>query len=181
MELASGYLVAGEVDRAIELIESLPESDTPGGYQREYLLMLALVGKGQNEAALDRARELSRTRGYDPTIRNLVAGLYAALGKGDEARAELQAALQTDPNHVATYLNLARLDASQTSPMPPRRTSRRRSRRIRRTSPPCSGSAESRRRGRRQGNAALARQGERRASRVRNGQARARAVLPAHR
>ncbi len=116
MELASGYLVAGEVDRAIELIESLPESDTPGGYQREYLLMLALVGKGQNDAALDRARELSRTRGYDPTIRNLVAGLFAALGKGDEARAELQAALQTDPNHVATYLNLARLDASQNKP-----------------------------------------------------------------
>jgi cellulose synthase operon protein C len=116
MELASGYLVAGEVDRAIELIESLPESDTRGGYQREYLLMLALVGKGQNEAALDRARELSRTRGYDPTIRNLVAGLYAALGKGDEARAELEAALQTDPNHVATYLNLARLDAAQDKP-----------------------------------------------------------------
>jgi len=113
IELASGYLVAGEVDRAIELIESLPESDTQGGYQREYLLMLALVGKGQNEAAIDRARELSRTRGYDPTIRNLVAGLYAALGKRDEARAELEAALQTDPNHVATYLNLARLDASQ--------------------------------------------------------------------
>ena len=113
IELASGYLVAGEVDRAIELIESLPESDTQGGYQREYLLMLALVGKGQNEAAIDRARELSRTRGYDPTIRNLVAGLYAALGKRDEARAELEAALQTDPNHVATYLNLARLDAAQ--------------------------------------------------------------------
>jgi len=113
IELASGYLVAGEVDRAIELIESLPESDTAGGYQREYLLMLALVGKGQNEAAIDRARELSRTRGYDPTIRNLVAGLYAALGKRDEARAELEAALQTDPNHVATYLNLARLDAAQ--------------------------------------------------------------------
>jgi putative PEP-CTERM system TPR-repeat lipoprotein len=113
MELASGYLVAGEVDKAIDLIKSLPESDTQGGYQREYLLMLALVSKGQNEAALDRARELSRTRGYDPTIRNLVAGLYASLGKPDEARAELEAALKSDPNDVATYLNLARLDASQ--------------------------------------------------------------------
>jgi len=116
MELASGYLLAGEVDKAIELIQSLPESDTPGGYQREYLLMLALVGKGQNEAALDRARELSRTRGYDPTIRNLVAGLYAALGKGDEARAELEAALKADPDNLSSYLNLARLDAAQNRP-----------------------------------------------------------------
>jgi putative PEP-CTERM system TPR-repeat lipoprotein len=113
MELASGYLVAGEVDKAIELIESLPESQTPGGYQREYLLMLALVSKGQNDAALERAKELTRTRGYDPTIRNLVAGLYATLGKPDEARAELEAALKADPNHLATYLNLARLDAQQ--------------------------------------------------------------------
>jgi tetratricopeptide (TPR) repeat protein len=116
MELASGYLVAGEVDRAIELIEAMPESDTQGGYQREYLLMLALVAKGQNEAALDRARELSRTRGYDPSIRNLVAGLFAALGKPDEARAELEAALKVDPNNVPTYLNLARLDAAQSKP-----------------------------------------------------------------
>ena len=116
MELASGYLVAGEVDRAIELIEAMPESDTKGGYQREYLLMLALVAKGQNQAALDRAGELSRTRGYDPSIRNLVAGLYAALGKPDDARAELEAALKVDPDNVPTYLNLARLDAAQNKP-----------------------------------------------------------------
>jgi thioredoxin-like negative regulator of GroEL len=35
LELASGFLMAGDVDKAIEAIESLPETSNTTGYQRE--------------------------------------------------------------------------------------------------------------------------------------------------
>lgn len=110
LELASGFLMAGDIDKAIEAIESLPETSNATGYQREYVLMLALIAKGDQEAAITRAQELTRTRGYDPKIRNLVGAMYASIGRTADARKEFEAAVQAEPNSAAGHLNIARLE-----------------------------------------------------------------------
>lgn len=110
LELASGFLMAGDVDKAIETIEALPETSNTTGYQREYLLMLAMIAKGDQEAAVARAQELTRTRGYDPKIRNLVGAMYASIGRNADARKEFEAAIKVEPNSAAGYLNIARLE-----------------------------------------------------------------------
>jgi putative PEP-CTERM system TPR-repeat lipoprotein len=110
LELAGGFLMAGDVDKAIEAIESLPETSNATGYQREYVLMLALIAKGDQAAAITRAQELTRTRGYDPKIRNLVGAMYASLGRTADARKEFEAAIKAEPNAAPGYLNVARLE-----------------------------------------------------------------------
>ena len=45
LNIANGYIVAGEFDRAIELLEAMPQGGETE-FQREYLLLLSLLRKG---------------------------------------------------------------------------------------------------------------------------------------
>lgn len=114
LEIASGFLAAGEVDRAIEMLRVLPRSTGTGsGYQREYLLITALLRKGDKDAAVAEAKALLERSGNDPVVRNLVAGAYAAAGQPDAGREQLQQALKLKPTDVDSMLNLARIDLSE--------------------------------------------------------------------
>ena len=51
MELAAGYASAGELDRAIDLLESMPETKR-GDYRRELLLILTHLRNDDTDSAL---------------------------------------------------------------------------------------------------------------------------------
>lgn len=112
LEIASGYILAGDFDRALELLDSLPSGQVTG-YQREYLLLTALLRKGDKERALAEARALAERSGDDPQIRNLVASVYAAVGQQDAGREQYAEALKLKPDDPQTLINLARLDLAE--------------------------------------------------------------------
>lgn len=115
LEVANGYLMAGEYARAIELLKAMPPGGATG-YQREYMLLLAMLRKGDKDQAMAEAQALIARSGNDPQARNLVAGVYAAAGKPDLGREQFNEALKLKPDDVDTLINLARLDLAQGKP-----------------------------------------------------------------
>ena len=109
LEIASGYLMAGDIDRAVELLEKMPEGGA-SDLQREYLLVAALLRKGDNDKAVAEVQALVERNPSDPRARNLAAGVFAATGKTDAARTQFKEALKLKPNDAGTLVNLARLD-----------------------------------------------------------------------
>jgi putative PEP-CTERM system TPR-repeat lipoprotein len=112
LEIAGGYLAAGEVDRAIEMLQTMPQGGATG-YQREYLLMAALLRKGDKEKAQAEANALIERSGDDPQVRNLVAAVFSATGQPDAGRAQFEEALKLKPNDPQTLINLGRLDLAE--------------------------------------------------------------------
>ena len=111
IEIANGYVMAGDLDRAIEVLEKMPSGGATD-LQRELLLATALLRKGENAKAIAQADQLVARQGSDPQVRSLAAAIYAATGQPDKARAQLNEALKLKPNDPAALLNLARLDLS---------------------------------------------------------------------
>jgi putative PEP-CTERM system TPR-repeat lipoprotein len=109
LEVANGYMLAGDYAQAVAVLEKLPAT-TGAGYQREYLLMVALLRMGENERAVAEAQALVKRAGSDPQARVLAAGVFASTGRLDEARRELGEALKLKPDDAATVVNLARID-----------------------------------------------------------------------
>ncbi len=112
LEIAGGYVVAGEFDRAIGLLKDIPPGAAPS-HQREYLLMLALLRKGDKNEAVAEGNALIERSGNDPAARNLVAGVLTAAGQADAGRAQLNEALEAKPDDPQTLFNLARLDLAE--------------------------------------------------------------------
>ena len=112
LEIASAYMMAGDVDRGIAVLEAMPKGGATG-YQREYLLMAALLRKGEKDKAIAEAKALLDRSGDDPQVRNLVASVFTAAGQPDAGRAQFNEALKLKPNDPATLINLARLDLAE--------------------------------------------------------------------
>lgn len=112
LEIASGYVSAGEYARAVELLEAMPQGGLTG-YQREYLLMMALLRGGEKDRAVAESKRLLERSGDDPAVRNLVAAVFAASGERDAGRAQFNEALKLRPGDTETLLNLARLDLAE--------------------------------------------------------------------
>jgi putative PEP-CTERM system TPR-repeat lipoprotein len=109
LEVATGYLMAGDVDRAVDLLEKIP-ADAASSLQRQYLLLLALLRKGDVPKALAETEALLSRSGNSAEARNLAGGVYAAAGKPEEARKQFEMALKIAPKDTAALLNMARLD-----------------------------------------------------------------------
>ena len=112
LEVASGYIMAGDLDHAIEILESMPQGGA-SGYQREYLLMAALLRKGEKDKALAEARALVERSGNDPVVRNLVAAVFSAAGQPGAGREQFAEALKLKPNDPQTLINIGRLDLAE--------------------------------------------------------------------
>ena len=108
LEIAAGYLAAGDFERAVELLEEMPDSGA-NPQQRESLLIAALLSQGKTAEATARADALAAA-GSNAAARSLAAATYAAAGQRDRARAEYQKILESDPDDTGTLLNLARLE-----------------------------------------------------------------------
>lgn len=115
LEIANGYLAAGEIDKAIEILQAMPAGGATE-YQREYMLLLSLLKKGDTKLAMSQAEALVARSGDKPEVRNLVASVYAAAGKPEMAREQLLAAQKLAPDNIEVLSNLARLDLAQGKP-----------------------------------------------------------------
>jgi cellulose synthase operon protein C len=108
LEIAGGYLAAGDLDRAVELLEDMPAD--AGSLQRDSLLIAALLRQGKTDEAIAKADAISAAAGESSAARNVAAATYAAAGQRERARAEYAKVLAVKPSDAATLLNLARLD-----------------------------------------------------------------------
>ena len=112
LEVASSYLMAGDLDRAVELLQSMPQGGATD-YQREYLLMRALLLKGEKDKAVTEAKALVERSGSDPAVRNLAGGVLAAAGQPAAAREQFNEALKLKRHDPDSLLNLGRLDLAE--------------------------------------------------------------------
>jgi putative PEP-CTERM system TPR-repeat lipoprotein len=112
LELAGSYILAGDFDSAIRILESIPDGEIPG-YQREGLLALAFLRKGDTQKAIAEADGLAARAQGDVKMRNAAATIYVAAGVNEKARQQLDAALKQAPDDATSLLYLARLDLSE--------------------------------------------------------------------
>ena len=112
IDIASGFVMAGEFDRALEVLEAMP-AEGATGRQRDALMLTALVRKGDQAKVLQEAKGVLQRMPKDADIRNLVGGVYAAIGKFDLAREQFNEAAKLAPATAAPYINLGRLDLAQ--------------------------------------------------------------------
>ena len=112
LEIAAGYLAAGELDRAVEVLEGMPDGGA-NSLQRDSLLIAALLRQGKTAEATAKADTLAAAAGSRTAERNLAAATYAAAGRPDRARTEYEKVLEAKPGDTATLLNLARLDLQE--------------------------------------------------------------------
>ncbi len=115
LEVASGFMMAGDYGRALELLETMP-SDVDPGLRRESLLLQALLAKGEKEKALAETKALLERTPNDPAAHSLAAGVFLVTGRPAEARAELVRALELKPGDSGLQVSLARLDLMQGRP-----------------------------------------------------------------
>lgn len=116
LELASGYLAAGELDRAIEILEAMPKTVGSADAQRETLLVAALLQQGKTSEAVARADALAQQPGGDSVAHSIAAAIYAAAGRTDQARVEWGRVLEAKPDQVAARVSLARLELAEGKP-----------------------------------------------------------------
>ena len=112
LEIANTYLTAGDLERAVEVLQAMPQGGTTG-YQREYMLMLTLLRQGQNDKAIAEADALLKRSGSDAAARKLVAGVYAAAGRRDLGREQFNEALKIKSSDSEALLGLARLNLAE--------------------------------------------------------------------
>ena len=115
LEVASSYLVAGDLDRALEVLESMPQGGATD-YQREYLLMRALLRKGETDKAVTEAQGAGRAVGHRSRGAQSRGGVFAAAGQPDAAREQFNEALKLKPNDPEALLHLGRLDLAEGKP-----------------------------------------------------------------
>jgi putative PEP-CTERM system TPR-repeat lipoprotein len=116
IELAGGYLMAGEIDRAVELLEAMPAGADETGVRRDTLLLTALLRQGKTEEATRRAAAMVERSPDSVEVRNLAGAVYAAVGKTDEARAQFEAILRLQPDDLGAQISLARLELAAGKP-----------------------------------------------------------------
>jgi putative PEP-CTERM system TPR-repeat lipoprotein len=115
LEVANGYLLAGDADKALEILNSIPSGGL-AGTQRDSLLLLTLLQKKDEAQLMAQSKEILARSGKDPVVRNMVGSVYAAAGKTDLAREQFNEALKLKPNDQQSLVNLARLDLATNKP-----------------------------------------------------------------
>jgi putative PEP-CTERM system TPR-repeat lipoprotein len=112
LEVANGYLAAGEVDRAIEVLEKLPTGGT-AGRERDALLLMTLLRKGDQARLLQEANAVIKRSPKDPVVRNFVGGVFVTAGRFDLAREHFSEAAKLAPDKPDGLVNLGRLDLTE--------------------------------------------------------------------
>lgn len=116
LELASGYIAAGELDRAIEILEAMPQGQGDAAMQRETLLVAALLRQGRTTEAVARAEALAKRPADDVAAHSIAGAIYAAAGQHEKARTEWGRVLEARPQDAATRMNLARVELAEGKP-----------------------------------------------------------------
>ena len=124
LEIANGFVAAGDLDRAIEVLEAMPKTGETAS-QREYLLLLALLRDGQKDKALSEGKALVDRSPKDAEARSLYGSVLTVAGQNDAARTQFNEALKLDPGHPRALASLARLDLKEGRPADAEKSFRR--------------------------------------------------------
>ena len=116
LDVASAYIAAGDLEKATQVLEAMPQGTGATGLQRETLLAAMLLRQGKPDEAVARADALVKQSPSDPAARNIAGGVYAVAGKADRARAEWRRVIELKPDDVGARMNLARLDLAEGKP-----------------------------------------------------------------
>lgn len=109
LQLAAGYIAAGRLQRAVELLEKVPEG-AEAGYRREVLLVAAQLRSGNLRQAMRLAQRLAATHSDDPLAQAMLGGLLVGQGRNAEAREHFSRAVELDPRSPAALVNLGKLE-----------------------------------------------------------------------
>jgi putative PEP-CTERM system TPR-repeat lipoprotein len=115
LEVANGYLLAGDSDKALAILNSIPSGGLAGP-QRDSLLLLTLLQKKDEPQLMAQAKEILARSPKDAGVRNMVGSVYAAAGKPELAREQFNEALKIKPGDQQSLVNLARLDLAANKP-----------------------------------------------------------------
>ncbi|NNF67164.1 MAG: tetratricopeptide repeat protein [Gammaproteobacteria bacterium] len=114
LQAAANFLASGEINRAIEVLESLPEAQQVG--QKDLLLVLALLRKGDEDAARERVMSVVERSPDSADAQRLLGSFHLAVKEPEKARAAFESALRIDPDNVASMMNLVSIDLSENKP-----------------------------------------------------------------
>ncbi len=115
-DVASAYIAAGDLAKATEVLEAMPQGQGATALQRDTLLAATLLRQGKVNEAVALADAIVERSPDDAAARNIAGGVYAAAGRLDRARAEWQRVLELKPDDVGGRMNLARLDLAEGKP-----------------------------------------------------------------
>ncbi|WP_405242520.1 XrtA/PEP-CTERM system TPR-repeat protein PrsT [Lentisalinibacter salinarum] len=113
LDLVSAYLAAGRIDSAEAMIDSLPEEAGESSYRRDLLQVMTPLRRGDPASALREAEAMAERWPEDARVRNLMGGIALSMDRPDQARESFTAAQQLAPDAVASYVNLARIEARE--------------------------------------------------------------------
>jgi putative PEP-CTERM system TPR-repeat lipoprotein len=107
IRLAAAYVAIGDVDHAMQLLDAVPDGGGTTEMRKEALTVLALLRKGERDAAITRADAMVARHPHDLTTRNIVAAIFTQARDYARARQQYAAILQENPTDLATRLKLA--------------------------------------------------------------------------
>lgn len=108
LQFARQYLVAGQAQQAIDLLEKTPPSGD-GSYGRERLIIVAYLREGSQEKALAEAHELVHAHPDEAQPHLLLGDTLIATGDHKEAKEEFEQALELAPDNEAVLMSLGLL------------------------------------------------------------------------
>lgn len=113
--LASSYIATGRADDAIDLLIDLP-AGSAGNYRREMLLMGAYLEDGRASDAEAVAYQLIRENPDDANVHALAGVLHNNLQQGLRAKAQLNTALDIDPENAGALYALGVMALDDNTP-----------------------------------------------------------------
>ena len=109
LNVANSYLMAGEVDKALEVLKAVPQTAATSDL-RDSLVLTGLLRKGDDAQLMAETKAILARPGLKASNRNMVGSVYAAAGKRDLAREQFNLTLKQAPDDMVALMNLAKLD-----------------------------------------------------------------------
>jgi putative PEP-CTERM system TPR-repeat lipoprotein len=111
MQLALAYLRDKKLDRAKQLLTSLPDMvGERNEFHRDMLMVMTKLGQGEQEGALEDARALRDKWPGRVDAHGLVGSIEMVTGSLESARASLERGLEIAPDDVSSLRYLAQLE-----------------------------------------------------------------------
>lgn len=109
LQLAEGYRVTGDPQKAIDLLAGLG-TGSADDFRRQRIIMSSFMDLAQTEYALVMAERILESGTQDTETLIFIGQMYAEAGRADLGRAVLENLLAFAPNDINTLLTLAALE-----------------------------------------------------------------------